>query len=182
MFGEKMDSYITMLQRIVALVRDLVIAVVAILTSVIVYFKGELPKTLNAFGWTKLVVSAFLIIVAPILVFAALRVFYRLTTWLDDSLQIWLGKRLPKGFYAWVSMKLKGLSAREYVEETLKRKEQVQQFSVRHQIVYKYLLKALKAFDRFEKFQEIAYPYLGAVIAAFITVILFLRVLRPYIR
>ena len=64
----------------------------------------------------------------------------------------------------------------------LKRKAQVQQFSVRHPVVYKYMLKGLRGFDRFEKIQEIAYPYLGAVAAVALTVILFLRVLKSYIQ
>src|SRR6266542_5069897 len=54
MFGEKIDNNITMIQRLVALMRDLVITIIAGLTTVIIYFHGN-PTQLTALDWTKLV-------------------------------------------------------------------------------------------------------------------------------
>jgi hypothetical protein len=67
-FNDKIDSRITMAQRIVALLRDLVLIVVAILTSFIIYYGGD-PGKLNTLDWTKLVIGAFSIILLPFLVF-----------------------------------------------------------------------------------------------------------------
>jgi hypothetical protein len=68
MFGEKIDNQIKMLQRVVALLRDLVLAVVAGLAAVIVAFGGD-PATLNTLDWTGLVGAALLVVLGPIAAF-----------------------------------------------------------------------------------------------------------------
>jgi hypothetical protein len=73
MFGDTIDNHITMLQRVVALMRDLVIAVVAGLTALIVAYSGN-PSTLDALDWTRLVGAAFLIVVGPVFAFFVVKI------------------------------------------------------------------------------------------------------------
>lgn len=49
MFGQKIDDHLTMLQRVVALLRDLILATLGLLTSVIVYYGGN-PRQPKCFG------------------------------------------------------------------------------------------------------------------------------------
>jgi hypothetical protein len=61
-------SEIEFTQKLVALVRDIVLIVVTLLTVLIVYFGGN-PAKLSAIDWTILVGATFLIIITPIVAF-----------------------------------------------------------------------------------------------------------------
>lgn len=81
MFGTKVDNEITMLQRVVALFRDLILGVVLLITCVIVYFGGDSSK-LNALDWTKLVGAASLIVVGPVVLFLGFKLYARVMRFL----------------------------------------------------------------------------------------------------
>ena len=116
MFGKKIDDEITMLQRIVALLRDLVLATVALLTGIIIYYGGN-PAKLNALDWMKLVGAAFLIVTGPALCYFSLKTLLSFVHGFESILFFLVPDApAPGGPFAWLFMKGLGLSETEYLE------------------------------------------------------------------
>lgn len=97
MFGEKIDANITMLQRVVALLRDVILGVTIAITCLIVYLGGN-PSILNALDWAKLIGAAALIVLGPFIVFIIFRLFYR--SMLGLFLLFSPNTNMPRGFFA----------------------------------------------------------------------------------
>src|SRR5436189_6447307 len=102
MFGEKIDSHITMLQRVVALTRDMIIGLGAALTAAILYFGGD-PTKLDPLDWCELVGAACLIVILPVGTFLVFRAVFEFAYGIL-SFPVGLilpGAPLPRGCFAW---------------------------------------------------------------------------------
>jgi hypothetical protein len=179
MFNQQIDDFITMSQRIIALLRDLIIGVIAVLTAVIVYYGGN-PTQLNALDWAKLIGAASLIVLGPIVAFIALKILIgfliNLTTF---ALSVYLpGNKSPKGMFAWVWLNIFRFSKRKYVlyarlaHKTVARK---------HPQLYKRIVYTLKLMDKYNEYQRRINPYLVAFSILIISLNVFYRTIKSYI-
>jgi hypothetical protein len=183
MFGGKIDNHITMLQRMVALTRDLVIAAVAALTSAIIYYGGE-PAKLNALDWARLVVSAFFIVVGPVIAFFVIKAFssllYAFSTFVCST--ILPDSPMPKGPFAWIAFSIFRIPRREYVRRIRKAQNDTKAVSQRFPRLYKiFLYWPLRAMDSLYAFQRRANPYLFAALVLLIAVLVFRDTLGSYL-
>jgi hypothetical protein len=171
MFGDKMDAHITMLQRIVALVRDLVIAVVAALTALIIAYGGD-PASLNALDWTRLVGAAFLVVLGPVAVFLVMKVLYALLYELMAPIRaMFPGAPPPTGWVALVIPPPEIQRGRRIVEA----------FASRFPRTW-YVVRLLVNFVSVKPWQKITHPYLYAMVAVLLCLIVFRDTLHRYVR
>ena len=183
MFGDRIDGHITMLQRIVALTRDLVIAVVTILTSVVIYLGGDQSK-LNSLDWARLVTAAFLVVVGPVVAFV---VFRAVASFAYGILSMPLASILPdapipKGAFAWVALKLYRIPPRKYLRIVRQAKQHTKDLAQRHPRAYRYFLYwPIRIMDSYYASQRASSPYVFALVALVIAVVVFRRTLQPYI-
>lgn len=182
MFGDKLDSRITMLQRVVALLRDLLLGVVALLTTVIVALGGT-PEKLTALDWASLLGAALLIILGPIAAFLlaklAYNAFYGIVT--VPMALVLPDAPLPKGPFAWLVLHVFRMSHRQYVRAFKQAKAESALFSTTHPRVWKVLLPAIKLMDRYAAIQVRTDPYLFAFIALIVAAVVFKHTLGHYV-
>ena len=182
MFGQKIDEHLTMLQRVVALARDLILATVAILTSAIVYYGGN-PTKLTAFDWARLIGAAFLIIVGPVIAFFIIKVAFNfLYGFLTVPLNIFLpGAPIPRGPLVWLYMRACRLSEAEYLREIAQFRSHITAFSGKHPRIGKVFISLLNALNSLYKTQIRMNPYIYAISVLIIAVYVFQRTIARYI-
>ena len=182
MFGERVDAHIAMLQRVVALLRDLVVAVLAGLTAVIVAYGGD-PTKLTALDWTTLVGASFLIVVGPLAVFFAVKLIFRLLSRLLawPSLLSLADGRTPKGLYAWFAIRVFGVQRREYLKTVRTLRRHIAALARRYPRAWGVYRTIATFADRYQSFQDRTNPYLLALIALVVATVVFRNTLRHYI-
>jgi len=74
MISDDLTKKLSFFQTVLSLIRDLILSVIVLLTIAIIYFGGD-PKSLNTLDWSKLVGSAFLIVIGPVAIFLILNWF-----------------------------------------------------------------------------------------------------------
>ncbi len=174
MFSERIDSHITMLQRMVALFRDLILGVVLVITSLIVYLGGDSSK-LTVLDWTKLVAAAGLIVIGPLLIFLVIKLVARLIAIITQPhLYFLYGGNIPKSFYVWVFMKY-GMSKREYVEFWWKRRGIAKRLAIRKPRTYKMFVNIARVNKAVDEFTSRWYPYLLAVFSLGLFIAVFVK-------
>ena len=107
---------IKLTQATVALIRDVAVIAVFLLTALIVYLGGD-PGKLNALDWAKLVVSAIAVVIAPVITFFVVRTSLHLfDSILEPGLYV-LGvlSKVPRGYFLWLNMRILKRSPRAYV-------------------------------------------------------------------
>jgi hypothetical protein len=183
MFGEPIDTQITMLQRIVSLLRDLILGVTVVITCVIVYFGGDATK-LNVLDWTTLVGAASLIVIGPIVAFFVMRLIRRvLNKFLVLPLSMFRPDTpIPTGFVEWSMLKIGRLSRQEYRVFWKRYKNLIKKHSERHPfIVNKVILGSLAGLESFFRIQDRLDPYLFAMGVLTIAVLVFRRIILVYV-
>jgi hypothetical protein len=181
MFGERIDGQITMLQRIVALLRDLILVVTVAITCVIVYFGGDSSK-LTTLDWTKLVGAALFIVLGPVIIFILVRGLLSLFSFTIDALCYSLGAgTLPKGWFAWYYLRSQRRSKREYILRWRKHRLNAMQNAMRHLQDYESKIKSVRTLKRLDRIVVSIYPYLVAVMSLLFAVFVFRRLITAYI-
>jgi hypothetical protein len=183
MFGEKIDYSITMLQRIVALLRDLILGVVVLITALIVINGGD-PSKLDTFDWIVLVIAAFLIVISPVLAFFVVRfiifILFRLHNKFFPTFKI--DGPIPKGLLGWMYLRSFKNAKREYIRYWRVRNQRLKRFSVRHPVLFKWMyIYPDKISNILGVFMKLVYPYMIALLALLIAIIVFRKVLYIYI-
>ena len=182
MFGQKIDDRITMLQRTVALVRDLVLAVVAGLTALIVAYGGD-PALLDALDWTRLVAAAFLIVLGPIAVFFVVKLtFFSFFSLLLAPATLFVPDTpIPKGWFAWVVIRVFRISARDYIGEIRKIKQIGARLIRDYPRAWAVVRLLAITYDRYVRFQRLTNPYLVALITLLVAALVFRDTLSRYV-
>jgi hypothetical protein len=129
MFGKEIDDHITMLQKIVALLRDLVLILVVALTAVIFFFGGD-PKSMNTFDWATLVGAAVLIVAAPLLVYAILRLSNEMYLLTLVHYGVPINAKPEKGLCAFIALKVLRMTRRRYMHPIYKGRKMARQRTV----------------------------------------------------
>jgi hypothetical protein len=180
MFGEKADNHITMLQRLVALVRDLVLAVVAGLTAVIVAYGGD-PTMLNSLDWTRLVGAAFLVVLGPVAAFFIVKLLFNLLYGFLVPLgsMILPDAPMPRGLFAWLLLRVLRMPRRDYVSAVRRSKQHSAAFAATHPRAWA-VIRRVMVF-RYHSFQNASNPYLFAIIALIVAALVFRTTLARYV-
>lgn len=169
MFGEKIDNNITMLQRTIALLRDVILGVTIAITCVIVYFGGD-PSHLNVLDWAKLIGAAALIVIGPLIVFVLLQLLIR---FMNAFFSMFLPSTpIPRGFFAWFSIKLFRQSKRNHIVVWRTHKNLVQKL-LQHYPFAKIIFILDKSYQ--------LNPYIYAVLFLLFSVFVFKRTISDYI-
>lgn len=185
MFGTRIDNEITMLQRVVALLRDLVLGVTVALTCVIIYFGGDTSK-LSILDWTKLIAAATLIVVGPIVGYFLIRGLLIVTFWVSRFFgepfeYVFLQGPMPNGIYQWITTSLLRKSHRDYAKFWRWCKSRVRADAVRSPQFYSFVSKVARLNRRFEPFVVKWYPYLFAVLTLILAIKVFRHTITLYI-
>ena len=179
MFSERVDGHITMLQRIVALLRDLVLGVTITLTCIIVYFGGD-PSKLNALDWAKLVGAASLIVVGPIISFLV----YKLVVFITNPLLLFILSipfsfmPLERDFGPWEEL-IESVFRRN--DEKFKEAYSALKEKSKSKFVPKFQLALIKGVYWFMKIRRMAEPYLFALMILLVAILVFRRTILVYI-
>jgi hypothetical protein len=182
MFTETIDDWISMLQRIVALIRDLILGVVALLTIIIIYYGGD-PTNLNALDWGKLVGAAFLIVLGPVVSFLIVRLFLRLVHRLMSTLSsVYLPDRpIPNGLPAWLAIRVYGLSQEQYEAAVNNIRESTTQLSQNHRRLHWIFVGSLMLPERYFYYQARINPWLAGILVLLFTSFAFRSIVGAYI-
>jgi hypothetical protein len=182
MFGESFDTHITMTQRVVALIRDLVLIAVVLLTVVITYFGGD-PANLQAWDWSILVAWGFLIVLGPICAFFVIRwIFVMLNNvFFEPVIAPLFGTSAPRGLYAWFQLRVLRKSRREYIRVFRERRQHLNQMQINRPRLFRVFEVNARLSRLISRATETYYPYLVAIITALIVMLLFWRAVRAYI-
>jgi hypothetical protein len=183
MFGEKIDDHITMLQRVVALLRDLILGVVILITAMIVSYGGD-PATLDALDWIVFVTSASFIVVGPVVVFFLIKFILRLMIRIDRIVMgtLGVGSAVPKGLIAWLFIRVFDRPKRLYVQAWRRRHQRLQVLSEEHPLRYKLMFVYPGKLTRLIlSVSSAVYPYLYALLALIAGTVVFRYILRAYI-
>lgn len=95
--GKEVTKEIAALNHYISLFRDLILGVTIALTCVIAYLGGD-PAKLAVLDWTKLVSSAFLVVVAPIIMFFLVKFVLRLYQWVMGGLETKITEKFTEAF------------------------------------------------------------------------------------
>jgi len=74
---ETSTEKLSFFQTVLSLIRNLILSVIVLLTIAIIYFGGN-PKSLNTLDWSKLVGSAFFIVIGPVAIFLIIRLVFKI--------------------------------------------------------------------------------------------------------
>jgi len=170
--NKKLYSQLSFFQTLVSLIRDLVIIVAVIITVIIVYFGGE-PSSLSALDWAKLIGSAFIIVIGPLIIYF---IFKKGFEFFNEE----------KYIIEYVYIQLKILYRKKHIKRQdvsvmLKGGKTSQEF------LHKYPEKAMiiaKFLNRIKKSQMIASktgPYFYALITLALVIFMFIKIFSKYI-
>jgi hypothetical protein len=188
-------SEIEFTQKLVALVRDIVLIVVTLLTVLIVYFGGN-PAKLSAIDWTILVGATFLIIIAPIVAFFIWKLVafstYMLVRFLYTASRLYYLSLtdpdvLLDGSTSWFFLQVLRIPERKYISMIEEIKISHKELSQKYTIIYKValvsqtiLLSALGLLIKYYSFRRKIDPWIVAALASVATIWVFYTVLKTY--
>jgi hypothetical protein len=180
MFSPKIDEFITMLQRLIALLRDVLLGIVILLTSIIIFFGGD-PSKLNTLDWLKLVCLAFLIVIGPIATFFVSRTLIDLIDQFSDFTTSLNFDEAPihKGWIAWVAIKVLRISKRKYLQYLIERRKGNREFIQRNPRIGIFLRDFWRLMRRLRYLQKWN-AYLIALYALILFAVVFKEVLQNY--
>lgn len=180
MFGDLIDGHITMLQRVVALLRDLILGVTLAITCVIVYFGGD-TSTLNAVDWAKLVFAATSIVLIPTIGFVFGWTLYKGFGEIIVPYQyLFASGPTPRGVALWYLTRNGRMTKRQYVSLWKTRKAHAAKMQSRQPWTHYILLYFTQRAPKLVFYYRI-YPYLLAAIALVVAIFLFHRTVRVYL-
>ena len=182
MISDNLTKTLSFFQTVLSLLRDLILSVVVLLTIAIIYFGGN-PKSLNALDWSKLVGSAFLIVVGPVIIFIIFKLVFKFFQDLFDFPRSLFtpGGSIPRGFFAWAIMKSKKQTKRQYVKMVREIQHQFSKEAENHSKASKCLKKLTDYYSIFYTFQNRSNPYLLAILTLIIAGYFFKKTMDLYI-
>ena len=170
--NKKLYSQLSFFQTLVSLIRDLIIMVSVIIAIIIVYFGGK-PSSLSILDWAKLIGSAIVIVIGPIIMYYIIKTgfeYFNKDYFIIESTYIQL-----KILYRKKEIKKQDVSV------MLKDEKTSQEF------IHKYPEKAMiisNFLNRVKRAQILAgktYPYFYAIIALALVAFMFIKILSEYI-
>ncbi len=184
LISDELNKKIKFFQITLSLIRDLVLSVVVLLTITIIYFGGD-PSKLNALDWGKLVGSAFLIVLGPIVVFFVFKVIFetlQFISYLPRGLLI-PGNPVPRGIYAWLCLNVARLSKKEYISYFRKYQQELKKYSIKYPILFRVTINTLDIYEKFyySKTKNKIDLYMVAIFALIIAGVIFKETLSNYV-
>jgi hypothetical protein len=181
MFGERIDGHITMLQRVVALLRDLILGVTLAITCVIVYFGGN-ASTLNALDWAKLVFAATSIVLIPTIGFVfGWSIFKLFGESVAPYQYLFANGPMPRGIALWYLTGNRRMTKRQYVSFWKIRKASAAKMQSRQPRAHNMLVYLTERAPKLVVWYR-SYPYVLAAAALVLAILLFHRTVRVYLR
>jgi hypothetical protein len=181
MFGERLDGHITMLQRLVALLRDLILGVTLALTCLIVYFGGDSSK-LNVLDWTKLIGAASLIVVGPIFAILIVKGLVNMVRFSFCPHYYFLDEaRLPKGLWVCLFLRVGKKSKREYATFWRQGKFKVQRISTLQPKLLRFYRRFVRFGFIFENILTGWYLYILTIMSLVLAILVFKDIVQTYI-
>lgn len=170
--NEKLYRQLKIFQTLLSLIRDLVLILIIIFTVVIVYFGGE-PTKLNALDWAKLIGSAFMIVLAPLIIFVVFRTGFKIFNDVDFMI-----------IFAFLQLKIlhyKKQIKKQDISLMLKNKETSNEFLLKYPEKAKTITNLLKQIKRSQILASKTAPYFYALIILSIVIFMFIKIFSKYI-
>jgi hypothetical protein len=179
MFGKQIDEQITMAQRVVALGRDLILAMTAAQAAAIVAFGGD-PTKLTTLDWARLLGASIAIIIMPIVAYLIGREVWHILAQVPGSLML-RGRPLPRSVVIDFGLRIFRISPWRYARRVRAFRNRVEKQSVRAPYFWRSYLKAFAFLEKLTAVQKRHFPLTYAFCVPVIAVAYFLATFKRYI-
>lgn len=179
---DELTKNISFIQTIVSLLKDVILIIVLLLSSFIVYLGGN-PEKLSVLDWTKIVSSAILLVICPLIIFFIIRLFLDTSYSMAKNIKglIVDTQDYPDQRMKYILIFLGGIKADDnYKTEIDEFRKKYSSFSNKHPHINKMVMLIINISIKVNDIQRKYNPYFFAALTLVFGLIIYFKLLKEY--